>query len=271
LSKTTEAVHHVLATASENEEEPSACELIEALIDEHGWPAVRDEMLSVLRSHERLKDWHAAAEVILRATLDGRELVADDVIAHVYYRLPEESSPESLDCHNLAWSIASRLKGVDYFSDYDPLGDEGVQRVLERLEGRERGTAPVKRRDANPGKRRERSRHTSWPLFLSICAMCSLILGLLVGGERYLFSGPVRPVVVTVVQLRQVLQGEGNPTYSYVVTFADGRQADHLTERRYGVGDEIEVMAAQGNITGRMLVSGPERLVRRADDGGPSH
>jgi hypothetical protein len=49
------------------------------------------------------------------------------VIAHLYFRYcgPGED--------NLAWSITSRLKGVGYLSDYDPLCDPYVVRELKKL------------------------------------------------------------------------------------------------------------------------------------------
>jgi hypothetical protein len=57
---------------------------------------------------------------------------ADWAIALVYHRLAPDASDDE---RNLAWSIASTLKGVDYLSDYEPLADPGVVKELERLRG----------------------------------------------------------------------------------------------------------------------------------------
>ena len=106
VTPTATAVKRILAEASEGDDQPSACELIEALIAEHGWSAVRREMLELLRTYERPEDWHTAAQVLWGAVLDGREIDANEAIAHLYLRLPRDGDVASSDDRdNLAWSI----------------------------------------------------------------------------------------------------------------------------------------------------------------------
>jgi hypothetical protein len=53
----------------------------------------------------------------------------DRVIALLYFRFDPRGDAED----NLVWSITSKLKGVDYLSDYNPLTDAGVCAEMERL------------------------------------------------------------------------------------------------------------------------------------------
>ncbi len=68
---------------------------------------------------------HTAAGNI--RVLDGRDTAADEVIALVYYHLPPDGD---LGESNLARSIASKVRGLDYLSKYDPLEDLDVRRYL---------------------------------------------------------------------------------------------------------------------------------------------
>jgi hypothetical protein len=67
------------------------------------------------------------------AVLDWREVPADELIAWLYHRFDPEGRAEDND----VWSIASKLKGVGYLSDYKPLRDPGVLRHLNAIRGRE--------------------------------------------------------------------------------------------------------------------------------------
>ena len=113
----------------DEEDEISKCELIDQLIPLIGWEAVRTEMLRILESERRLADWKVAAGVIWGAVLDGRPLPVDRMIALLYHRFDPTGDHED----NLAWSIASKLKGVGYLSEYKPLDDPLVRRELESL------------------------------------------------------------------------------------------------------------------------------------------
>jgi hypothetical protein len=108
---------------------PDVEERLAETMVEHGWPAVREAVLRVLASGDA-EIWPDAAAVLWGAVLDGREMDAHRVIAHLYHALPPNVSDHD---ENLAWSIASRLKGVGYLCDYDPLADPGVRQELERL------------------------------------------------------------------------------------------------------------------------------------------
>ena len=110
--------------------EGSKCEEIERLIGRVDWSTVRDSILSVLAdSGRRRRDHEVAAEVLWGAVLDGREMPADRVIALLYNRFDPRGEAED----NLVWSITSKLKRVDYLSDYEPLQDPGVKAELAAI------------------------------------------------------------------------------------------------------------------------------------------
>jgi hypothetical protein len=104
-------------------------ERIEGLIAVVGWDAVRESLLSVLAAERRAADYRIVATVFWGAVLDRREMPADRVIALLYHRFDPRGDNED----NLVWSIASKLKGVGYLSDYRPLDDPAVQRELAAI------------------------------------------------------------------------------------------------------------------------------------------
>jgi hypothetical protein len=106
----------------------SRAEEIEKLADEVEWTQLQRVLLDFLRDGSRTIDqWRVIATVFWGAVLDGRDLAADEVIALVYHRLPTSSDTEE---SNLPWSIASKIRGVGYNSDFDPLTDPNVRRYL---------------------------------------------------------------------------------------------------------------------------------------------
>jgi hypothetical protein len=112
--------------------DPTKAEAIEALIGSHGWEPVRECMLDILRDDSQGSHWRTVAHVFWGAVLDRRELPADEVIALLYYRFDPEGRAEDND----VWSITSKLKGVGYLSEYEPLRDPGVLRHLQAIRGR---------------------------------------------------------------------------------------------------------------------------------------
>jgi len=116
-------------TALESEEvEESKAELIEEIITDKNWPEIESYLFSVLSAdNETYYNWHTCFEVFWGAILDGRKVDGNRVIALAYYRLkPDEHSSES----NLAWSLASEIKGKEYFSKYNPLEDPDITEII---------------------------------------------------------------------------------------------------------------------------------------------
>lgn len=111
--------------------EQDKCDLIEDLIPRYDWKSVQGVLITVLEENNRSqKDYITAAEVFWGAVLDGRDVSANRVIALLYHRLePDPGSNEN----NLAWSITSKLKGVDYLSEYDPLEDPDVKVEIKNI------------------------------------------------------------------------------------------------------------------------------------------
>lgn len=99
-------------------------EAIEALILETEWGPACECLMGVLEDAGHPPDhWETVAAVMWGAILDRRPVPADRLIALLYVRLPHDAdSSES----NLAWSVASELRGVGYLSGYDPLADPRV-------------------------------------------------------------------------------------------------------------------------------------------------
>lgn len=107
----------------------SKCERIENLISTLGWSAVLACLIEILSVNRRIKDYQVVAQVLWGAVLDKREMLSDRVVALLYHRF----NPPGNDEDNLVWSITSKLKGVGYLSDYDPLSDPGVARAMAKL------------------------------------------------------------------------------------------------------------------------------------------
>lgn len=112
-------------------DDEDAVERIEQLIEESGWPTVRDDLMAILEDPTRAaSEWETVAAVFWGAVLDGREVNADRLIALLYARLPNDGGSAE---NNLAWSITSKLRGVDYLSAYNPLADGKVQAELASI------------------------------------------------------------------------------------------------------------------------------------------
>lgn len=105
-------------------------DLLGDLITEYSWEAVQAVLIELLRDDSQTTHWQTIAEVFWEATLDQNNLPEDELIALLYHRLVTDSASED----NLVWSIASKLKGVDYLSEYDPLRDPAVLHELEKIQ-----------------------------------------------------------------------------------------------------------------------------------------
>lgn len=130
MDNLTRQIDSILSNKSADDEarDTSRAEEIELLAGKFEWQRLQRALLSVLQDDSRGADqWQVVAAVFWGAVLDGRDLAADEVIALVYHRLPPDG--EMVES-NLAWSIASKIRGVDYLSDYDPLADPDVRRYL---------------------------------------------------------------------------------------------------------------------------------------------
>ena len=114
----------------EDQSGTSKCEEIEKLIEECGWEETYETVLSILQCDDRTEeDWHTAMEVLWGGVLDGRDMDVNKVIAALYYRFEDAGEDEN----NLAWSIASKLKGKSYLSNYEPTEDPEIIKELEEL------------------------------------------------------------------------------------------------------------------------------------------
>jgi hypothetical protein len=131
LSSLPAAIVAILADVSLDDDadprDSSRARELEKLSLGFGWQPLEAEMLRLLASSPHEDHWQVAAAFFWSAVLDRRPADADRLIAHLCLRF---SSGD-----NLAWSITSKLKGVSYLSEYDPLQDPGVLDELEVLRG----------------------------------------------------------------------------------------------------------------------------------------
>jgi hypothetical protein len=109
-------------------------EAIYQLVDQYGWAQVYDLLVSILRDESQSQHWGIAQIVLFYASSDhkhGRRqcpMPADSTIALLYHRFPD-----GIDDGDRIWAIVCDLKGVDHWSQYDPLKDSEVCRELETL------------------------------------------------------------------------------------------------------------------------------------------
>jgi hypothetical protein len=106
-------------------------EIFDDLVETEGWDACYDCLISILldeKAGEAL--WQTSASLLFAHILEPHPVEDALVIGLAYLRLPlDEGSSES----NLAWSIAVKLKDLDYtLSDYNPRTDPKVLAALER-------------------------------------------------------------------------------------------------------------------------------------------
>jgi hypothetical protein len=122
----------VLADAAfdDVERDQSRSDAILALIEPHGWDAVLDALLAVLRDDSAQPHWREVS-VVLFAALD-RPMPANQVVGLLYRRLIEDVPEDCELDENLVWSITRNLKGVEYLSDYEPLRDPEIIAEMKR-------------------------------------------------------------------------------------------------------------------------------------------
>ena len=124
------ALNLILASPEGADADPSRAERVEGLIETVGWGPISAALDQVLEDSRRpLAHYEVVAEVLWGAVLDRRALDADRVIAQLLHRLEPADAAEN----NLVWSIAAKLKGEAYLSEYQPREDPGVARHLRRL------------------------------------------------------------------------------------------------------------------------------------------
>lgn len=122
----TDTILDLLASQGEGDT-PDLEELADEAIRRLGWPSVRDAIFEALEANNSAL-WHPAAALLWGAVLDKRDMNANRAIALVYFRLDAPDQDQ-----NLAWSIASKLKGAGYLSEYNPRTDPDIEPELRRL------------------------------------------------------------------------------------------------------------------------------------------
>jgi hypothetical protein len=105
-----ERINEILADDRLDDEssDPTKAEVIEWVIDEFRWVAIRDCMLEAVREDHQETRWRTAAHFSWGAVLDRRQLPADELIAWLDHRFDPECQTED----NEVWSITSKLKRV---------------------------------------------------------------------------------------------------------------------------------------------------------------
>jgi hypothetical protein len=134
MTEVADSIAEILADNSLDDElvEVGKCELIEEIVTPENWPQVEQFLFHVLsHNDECYANWHTCFEVFWGAVLDERPVDGNRIIAYAYHRLEADSgSSES----NLAWSLASKIKGESYLSKYDPTKDPVVSKITSEIE-----------------------------------------------------------------------------------------------------------------------------------------
>jgi hypothetical protein len=124
----TRQLEQFLMDCETNEDVPE--DAINVLVNRFGWESVQEGLFQVLEDNHQAIHWRTVAVVFWGAVLDGRQIQANKLVALLYHRFDPNGNAED----NLVWSITSKLKGVGYLSDCDPLNDPGVIEELKAIQ-----------------------------------------------------------------------------------------------------------------------------------------
>ena len=103
-----------------------------------GWPQALVQAFEVLAQEKHKDFWQQAASIIYWAVSDDIALpyTVEKCAARLYRCLelfPGLGGVGINDAENLVWSIVSKLKGVSYESNWDPLEDCDIKNALKQL------------------------------------------------------------------------------------------------------------------------------------------
>ena len=104
------------------------------LADQYGWQPLYELLVEVLRDDASSQSWELAQTVLFYAASDHRSRVrhcpmpADFTIALLYHRFPD-----GIDDGDRIWAVVCALKGVQHWSDYDPMNDPAILGELAAL------------------------------------------------------------------------------------------------------------------------------------------
>lgn len=119
--------------------EKDGVDLVEDLITEENWPQVQQTLIDLLADDgQSARIWHLTLCLFWGALGDKRPVDGDRVLALANLR---DQAFETDDQHNLVWSLACKIKGVSYLSDYEPRHDPAVVKYLIEYGGE--GVVPL--------------------------------------------------------------------------------------------------------------------------------
>ena len=114
-------------------EKEDAAEIAEeTVLPNHKWQDIQQALFFILQDDSFSEnDYQIVADIIWSAVLSGEEVDADTAIGLLYYRLGSKNDPYE---NNTIWSIATKLKDLDYAnSKYNPLKDTEILKRLSLL------------------------------------------------------------------------------------------------------------------------------------------
>lgn len=109
-------------------------EAIYLLADKYGWQQLYGQLVQILRNDAQSQHWETAQIVLFYAASDHNHktrrcpMPADSTIALLYNRFPN-----GIDDGDRIWAVVCALKGVEHWSDYDPMHDADILRELDTL------------------------------------------------------------------------------------------------------------------------------------------
>ncbi|MBU2709071.1 hypothetical protein KCM76_23955 [Zooshikella marina] len=111
-------------------------EEIEKIAQEIGWDNVLKEAYLTLASYKVMGLWYAAASIIGWAAEDGLKMPIPEkeIIARMYWCLAKYENlgmTGVADGENLVWSTTCSLAKISYTSDWQPMEDPEIQKMVE--------------------------------------------------------------------------------------------------------------------------------------------
>lgn len=109
---------------------------IEKLAQEIGWDNVLKEAYRTLTSYKVMGLWYAAASIIGWAAEDGLQMPISEkeIIARLYWCLGKYENlgmSGTAGGENLVWSTTCTLAKISYTSDWQPMEDSEIQKMIK--------------------------------------------------------------------------------------------------------------------------------------------
>lgn len=127
---------HILAKDIENEDFDLDNET-QHIVQQVGWERVLEESYHILSTDKYKHLWYEATSIFWFAVLDKAHISipTNQIIARLYWCLDKYDDLGNTEYgYNLVWSIATKLKGISYNSDWEVSKDNEIQTIMKSFE-----------------------------------------------------------------------------------------------------------------------------------------